>query len=512
MLHPSDRTKLQKLQNRILARKGLVSCGTEFTAALHSRGRAVFVGTDRFGQKGITASDELFGLYCNETYTAAILKDGTLLFAGEAPAEQGFRALSHARVLSCGKNHAAVLLGNGRVVVSHGGWNHCHEIEEWPDVTDVVCGDSFTVGLTSSGRVTVAGGSRLVRHALEKWDQIAGIFTDAEGETVYGITAEGRLLSTAPLPPSTQKWRNLIFVAAADRKIWGITATGQLCSTSRFGRRMAREGFFVACAAAKDHAVALTRDGRLLAVGSNEYGQCEVRRCGTLFESFDEFSAERHAAYLRTDKKERQYQVRLTEADRYRSRLLCGKGFTACVTADGRVLTTGSFGKARHWTEVRALACGNAHLVALCGGSTVRADGNDTDGCTAVSEWRQIKSVAAGEYHTLGVTEDGRVLFCGRNDKGQGDVTEWSGIRKIFAADDYTVGLGYDGSIRVAGQSPFRPESVSHQWNAPVDLVVTPTHMAALYGDGTVRTTNTSPASEKPGDGEVWDTVSWHSG
>lgn len=510
MLHPSDRTKLQKLQNRILARKGLVSCGMEFTAALHSRGRAVFVGTDRYGQKGITAFDEVFSLFCNQAYTAAILKDGTLLFAGEAPVEQSFRAVSHARVLSCGKNHAAVLLGNGRVFISHGGGKQRHEISEWPDVTDVVCGKRFTVGLTPNGRVTVAGGNLRVRHALESWDQIAGLFTDAEGETVYGITAEGRLLSTASLPPSARKWRNLIFVAAADRKIWGVTATGQLCSTSRLGRRMGGEGYFVACAAAPDHAVALTRDGRLMAVGKNDYGQCEVRRCGALFESFDEFSAERHAAHLRTETKERLYQSRLTEAYRYRSRLLCGKSFTACVTADGRVLTTGGFGKARHWTGVRALACGNAHLVALREGATVIADGNDTDGCTAVSEWQRIKSVAAGDYHTLGVTEDGQVLFCGRNDKGQGDVTEWSGIRKVFAADDYTVGLGYDGTLHIAGRPPFKTELIHNGWNSPADLAVTSTHIAALYPDGTVLTTNTSPASDRPGDGEVWDTVHWH--
>ena len=511
MLHPSDRTKLQRLQNRILDRKGLVCCGREFTAALHSRGRAVFVGTDRFGQKGITSSEEIFSLFCAETYTAAVLKDGTLLFAGEAPVDRSFRTLSHARVLSCGNTHAAVLLGNGRVAAGPVSRKHHREIEEWPDVTDVVCGKNMTVGLTPSGRVAVAGGTLRTRHALEKWDQIAGLFTDAEGETVYGITADGRLRSTSPLPLSTKKWRNLIFVAAADRKIWGVTAMGQLCSTSRLGRRMSREGFFVACAAASDHAVALTRDGRMMAVGKNDYGQCEVRRCGVLFESFDEFSAERHAAHQRTETVERLYQTRLTEAYRYRSRLLCGKSFTACITADGRVLTTGSFGKTRQWMGVRALACGNAHLVALCEGASVRADGNDTDGCTAVSEWRQIKSVAAGEYHTLGVTEDGRVLFCGRNDKGQGDVTDWSGIRKVFAADDYTVGLGYDGTLRLAGKPPFDPKTVDDRWNAPTDIAVTATHMAALYPDGTVLTTCVRPASGKPGDGEVWDTLSWHS-
>lgn len=509
MNHPNDHTKLRRLQNRILARKGLVCCGAEFTAALHSRGRAVFAGADRLGQREITRSEGIFALTCANAYAAAILQDGTLSFAGEVPIEADFRALSHVRALSCSRTHAAALLGNGRVVVSYGGTRSARHTAEWPDVTDVVCGEDFTAGLTSGGRVVLAGGSLRLRHALRDWEQIAGLFTDAEGKTLYGITVEGRLLATSPLPRAVKGWRNLIFLAAADGQLWGVTATGQLLSTSRHARRMEGAGVFISCAAATDHAVALTRDGRVLAVGKNAFGQCDTRRFGVLFESFDEFAADRRAVYLRATVGERAYQTRLTEAYRYRGRLLCGQRFTACITADGRVLTTGGFGKAKHWTGVRALACGNAHLVALCEGGIVRADGNDTEGCTAVSEWRSIKSVAAGKYHTLGVTEDGRVLSCGRNDKGQGDVTEWSGIRKVFAADAYTVGLGYDGSLRLAGTPPFKPEILNDSRRDPADVAVTSTHMVALYPDGTVRSTRVALADGKPGDGEAWDTLGW---
>ena len=510
MNHPNDRTKLQRLQSRILARKGLVSCGSELTAALHSRGRAVFVGADRFGQKELTAAEGVYALTCADTYAAAILEDGTLRFAGEAPAEDSFRTLSHVRSLACSATHAAALLGNGRVTVSYGGLDHAHTISEWPDVTDVVCGRSFTVGLTSDGRVVSAGGSLRLRHTLAAWKGIAGIFTDTEGETVYGITAEGRLCATRPLPRAVRDWRNLLFMAASGKRILGVTAVGQLYATCPTPDTRLTPAGYVACAVSPRHAVALSRDGKVFAVGKNEFGQRDTQRFGALFESFEEFSADRRAAYLRAVAGERAYQTRLTDACRYQNRLLCGQRFTACIAADGRVLTTAGFGKAKHWTGVRALACGNAHLVALREGGTVSADGNDTDGCTAVSDWRQIKSVAAGKYHTLGVTEDGRVLFCGRNDRGQGDVTAWSGIRKVFAADAYTVGLGYDGTLHLAGQTPFAPETVNDAWKNPVDLAVTSTHMAALYPDGTVLSTRTLPASDKPGDGEVWDTIGWH--
>ena len=57
MNHASDHTKLRRLQNRILARKGLVCCGPEYTAALHSCGKAVFTGANRYGQGDVTAHE-----------------------------------------------------------------------------------------------------------------------------------------------------------------------------------------------------------------------------------------------------------------------------------------------------------------------------------------------------------------------------------------------------------------------------------------------------------------------
>lgn len=510
MNHQSDRTKLRRLQNRILSRKGLVGCAREYSVALHSRGKAVYVGADRYGQGGITAYGDVSALTCTDTRTAALMKDGTLRFAGGESVDSTLANLSHVRALSCGPTHAAALLGNGRVVVGITCKDAARATAEWPVIFDVVCGKHLTVGLTPEGTVLAAGGTPRLRYILSTWSHIAGIFTDAEGDTVYGITAEGRLRATRPLSRRVESWRNLVFVAASGRHIWGVTASGQLLSTDPRARELHEAGF-IACAAAPDHAVALTRDGLALAVGDNRFGQCDTQRFGVLFESFDEFSAARRTANLRVATDEKAYQIRLTEAYRYGSRLLCGKRFTACITADGRVLTSAGFGAAKQWSRVRAMACGNAHLVALHEGGRVSADGNDTEGCTAVSGWQGIKSIAAGKYHTLGVTEDGRVLFCGRNDKGQGDVADWSGIRKVFAADTYTVGLGYDGSLRIAGQPPFKPDGISDPRKHPADLAVASTHMAVLYGDGTVLSTQMIPAGGWPGDGEVWNTCGWRS-
>ena len=504
----SDRTKLRRLQARILSRKGLVCCGSEYTVALHSKGKAILAGANRYGQGDVISRDGVAFLACAASSVVALMEDGTLRLPSSA--DPRLAELAHVRSASVSDTHIAALLGNGRVVVGDNGSagkGHTADVSEWPDVVDVVCGKRFTVGLTPDGRVLVAGGTPRFRYTVARWKDVAGLFADLEGEILYAVTAEGGLLSTATrLPHAVRAWRNLTYVAASGRRILAVTATGHLLATCPFPVSDDDKDRFVACAVSPRHAVAMTRDGRVCGVGDNEFGQCDVGRFGTLFESFDEFAADRVAAARRMIGLEKNYQIRLVEAARYGKRMVCGERMSACIAADGRVLTSHGFGDVRHWSAVRALACGNAHLVALHEGGLVSADGNDTDGCTAVSDWSGIKCIAASRYHTLGVTEDGRVLFCGRNDKGQGDVTAWSGISRVYAADDYTVGLGYDGVLHVAGRPPFDPNMIDESWKHPADVVVTSTHMAALYPDGSVQSTSLIPADERLGEGAAWDT------
>lgn len=507
----SDRTKLRRLQARILSRKGLVCCGSEYTVALHSRGKAILAGANRYGQGDVISREGVAFLACASACVVALMEDGTLRLPSSA--DPRLTELAHVRSVSCSDTHIAALLGNGRVVVGdngEGGKPYAADVSEWTEVVDVVCGKRFTAGLTPDGRILLAGGTPHFRYTVARWKDIAGLFSDLEGETLYAVTVDGRLLSTSTrLPHSVRTWRNLTFVAASGKRILAVTATGRLLATCPFPVADGDKDHFVACAVSPRHAVAMTRDGRVCGVGGNEFGQCDVARFGTLFESFDEYAANRIAAARRMIVQEKNYQIRLVEAARYGKRMVCGQRISACIAADGRVLTSHGLGDVRHWSAVRALACGNAHLVALHEGGLVSADGNDTDGCTAVSDWIGIKCIAASRYHTLGVTEDGRVLFCGRNDKGQGDVADWRGIRRVYAADDYTVGLGYDGALQVAGQPPFDPDMIDESWKNPTDVVVTSTHMAALYGDGSVLSTALIPADERLGEGAAWDTRSF---
>ncbi len=491
MNHQTDLTKLERLQNRIRARKGLIGCGEKFSVALHHSGKLVYAGTDRWGQEEARSWTEVLSFTCGANHIVALLEDGTLRMAGGNPVDtDSLGMLSCVRTVAVGQTHVAALLGNGHTVaIGENRYGQCRT-SGWPNMTDIVCGRRFTAGLTESGHVYVAGGSHKLRHTVRSWQNVTGIFADHEGETIYAINADGKLLSVVNIPRKAEKWKNLIFVAAYRDSLWAVTANGQLVSTDDRVQELNDTKHYIACNVSSTHILALTREGRILTAGKNDYGQCNIARMGDMYANFDEFSSDRLTQLKRMMERDRNYQVRVANATRYKNRMVCGKRVTVCINAEGRVLSTAGNPDTSPWGAVRAVACGNAHTLMLHKNGRVSADGNHVDGCTAVSEWERIKDVAAGEYHSLGLTEDGHVLFCGRNRYGQGNVSEWEQITRLATTDRYTVGVTYDGHILIAGEPPFDASIVDGSWQYPVAISAAATHLVCLYADGTVKSTD----------------------
>lgn len=123
-------------------------------------------------------------------------------------------------------------------------------------------------------------------------------------------------------------------------------------------------------AAARRHTVACQSDGRVLAVGNGQAGECDVLAWSDII-----------------------------------------------AVAARNVHTASNTGK--------------SHTVGLRADGTVVATGWNGDGQCAVSQWSGISSIAAGWRFTLGVTATGSVVATGRNREGQCDVAEWTDIAAV---------------------------------------------------------------------------------
>lgn len=495
-LNPEQYANLKNLHRSIWMRKGHIGCGNGFSVALHSCGRILYAGSNRCGQADALAFIGISTVSCSDESVVALMKDGTVRTAGRDASEQDFAdTLFGVRSLACGPHHMAALMGDGHVLISCEPPADREARAEWPVMMDVVCGPHYTAALTDDGHVYISGGSYRMRRRVGTWKHIAGIFADGETDTLYAIADHGQILSTGWLPRRVRLWNGLVYVAASGSRICAVTATGELLSTHPIPADFKHQKTYIACAVGRTHMMALTRNGIVEAGGQDEFGQCKTARFGKLFGYFDDVCAARSGMCQALDASERLYQKRRTDTERFVGRLVCNSRLTACITANGRVLTSTGYAAGKTWAHVRTLSCGNAHLLALHRNGRVSAGGNNVDGCCDVADWSDIRSVAAGNYHSLAVTMNGRVLFCGLNDKGQGNVSDWTGIRSLAVADAYTVGITYGGQMLVTGHPPFEPHLIAEFPPHPVSVVATDTHLVCLYADGHVAATAPSDGS-----------------
>ena len=68
------------------------------------------------------------------------------------------------------------------------------------------------------------------------------------------------------------------------------------------------------------------------------------------------------------------------------------------------------------------------------------------------SRWTDIAAIAAGDAFTVGLRTDGTVVACGSDSAGQCDVTDLHNVIDVEACDRTTVLLFADGSIGLRGE------------------------------------------------------------
>ena len=325
----ADRQELDLLQQSIRARKGILACGDEYAAAVTAGGRVLFAGSNAYGQEQATAWQDILAVCGSRDYLLGLTGDGSVHFAGRDT--HGIRAgvahWSRVDMVACSTTHAAALLIGGRVLCAGELSDRCTDTSEWSDVRDICCGRDFTLGLTAAGEVLIAGGSYALREHIATWGTVVGLFSDVQGNAAYAVTADGRLVSTRPLPYWVRKWSNLVFVAASNGCIRALTAEGQLRTGNRTGAAPGGAGY-VSLAVGASGLLALDRQGnvtlpetrmrrRCLSGGTRDgvdTGWSDLFDWTPLFGQFEDFSADRRAQRAEIQRAGQAYLLRLTQA------------------------------------------------------------------------------------------------------------------------------------------------------------------------------------------------------
>ena len=201
------------------------------------------------------------------------------------------------------------------------------------------------------------------------------------------------------------------------------------------------------------HTVGLKSTGGVLAVGWNQYGQCNVGTWTNIIQ------------------------------------IAAGGSYTVGVDSDGTVVAVGdnSYGQCNvgTWTDIIQVAADGYHTVGLKSDGTVVAVGDNGYGQCNVGTWTDIIQVAAGFYHTVGLKSNGTVVAVGDNSWWQRDVGSWTNIIQIAADGHHTVGLKSNGTVVATGNNWYGQCNVSG-WTGIAQVDTDTAHTVGLKSNGTV--------------------------
>lgn len=455
---------------------------------------------------------------------AALKADGTVIaFGGLGIADQYMISdWENIVEISSNVNNITGLKADGTVEVAgletEGYMYGQRNAREWTDIVSISCGYIFITGIKSDGTVVSTLKDKVEELSVTKdWSDITDITAN---QNIFGIksdgtlmqavytdselyfhdcsniveTAIGRNLAAALKKDGTlliakrkgfnicaeaEKWHDLkVRPKLPPRKIVPKPSADSIEPEKTFAERYAdtmlsneknienysliKEHLRRPISAGDNHTVFIDPYGSVAAVGSNDYGQRNVRDWKNIISVSAGYD---HSAGLRSD------------------------GTVAVAMCDRTFpIREVRMKKAHKWRDIISIASGSYHLLGLkLDGTVVSAGDNDIGECS-VSEWSGIAAVAAGTEHSVGLKKDGTVIAAGSNKFGQCDVSDWKNIVAVAAGSFSTIGLRSDGTVVATGD--LAPAVTS--WKAIVDIDSGVSHIVGLQRDGSVMAAGSS--------------------
>ncbi len=313
-------------------------------------------------------------------------------------------------------------------------------LEGWAEFTDTAAGTSLVL---RAGEMSTADG------------------LNASSAIPFDVTAEAEAwgFDLAEITHGVSEPLRIISVAAGNFFTLGLRQDGKVMAAgNNESGQCDVEGWteITAISAGLQHAVGLRRDGTVVAAGINDLGQCDVRGWRDIIA------------------------------------VSAGYGHTVGLKADGTVVAAGYREDGQcdvdGWRDITAIAAGGWHTLGLKSDGEVVATGYNKYGQCEVADWRGIESLAAGGWNSMGIKGDGQVSSAGYGEKGQTDLGRWRSIRAISASGYHTVGLREDGTLLAAGNNDDGQCGVENFADA-AQIAAGGYHTVALLEDGSLAAT-----------------------
>lgn len=221
-------------------------------------------------------------IFASEGYSFAIKADGTMLATGSSIyfKRDDLDKWSDIRSIACGINHIAGLKKDGTVVaLGERNYGQCN-VTEWKDVVSIVCCYNVTYGLTKDGKIYKTHCADY-RPKLLDYRNVTSIYGSGPS---FMFTFDGGYILTECRNEygegNVENWKDVVSIACANWHTLGLTKDGKVVATGTNVRKeceVKKWKNIVAIACGYDHSVGLMENGKVVATGDNQYGQCNVK-------------------------------------------------------------------------------------------------------------------------------------------------------------------------------------------------------------------------------------------
>ena len=328
------------------------------------------------------------------------------------------------------------LLKRAKMCCAEGDWNKAKELLEQVLNADPECAEAYLYSAAITFQCETLEQLRIryedvANTRVSGSDQMEKAFRFASGETA-ALLAQWKAVRDEKVEADLAARRAAIPILEAKRNT--IAAVhGKICLSL-------------------DYTFGLRSDGTVLAVSSNNYGNCDVSDWTNIVA------------------------------------LACGSHHTVGLRSDGTVLAGGWNHQGQcdvgDWRDMVSIACGPYCTFGLRRDGTVLAVGENNDGRCNVGDWRDVVAIACSSFYTFGLRRDGTVLTAGGSPfrQYQCDVSGWRDVVAITCGSGYIVGLRSDGTAFGAGHADYGNLS---GWRDVVDIAYAGC-LVGLRSDGTI--------------------------
>jgi alpha-tubulin suppressor-like RCC1 family protein len=323
------------------------------------------------------------------------------------------------------------------------------------EIHAVYASEKYIIIITDMGIFGVCGGSFELWYQFEngQLERIANEYKDVTEREQRSTYQQAEALLAA----EDYEGAYALFLALADYK-----DSAERARIIAYELHVANGDNIVALAAGDSHTVGLKANGTVVAIGRNNYGQCNVSDWNDIIE------------------------------------IAVSSSHTVGLKADGTVVAVGNNDSKQcnvsAWTDIVSISAGDGIgasyglTVGLKKDGTIVVAGYNEKYAAAMSKWRSIDAVSVGVYHRMGLKSDGTVVEVGENSSTFGvfDVSDWRDIIAISASGSFAVGLKTDGTVIMTGNDKSNIQSGVSEWHDIIAVSTGSSFAVGLNSDGTV--------------------------